>query len=161
MKNQNSEPNLKSLKYAEEIARAVLDQQFNSIDSLITGASVLIGLTSVLIGIILAGGITKNELYSTSIIVISLCGLISSLFLALFAAKSTDFKYIFHPRKLWEYTAENELEIRKQVYSKVTEAFEDNEIILKSRWNLLRYSMIILIFSVILLTISIVMNLAR
>jgi len=151
MSTDNNEPDIENLKYAENLALKVLDQQIHSVDSLNYGASVLVGLISILIGVVIAIGIPEDYNYTSLLFCISIGGFASSLILVLISAKSSDFKYIYHPRALWNHTGDDELTFRKHVYSNITYSYEENKRLLNQKWNYLRNSLYLLICSIIVL----------
>ena len=153
--------NVENLKYAENLGIKLLDKQFESIDVLNNSAGVLVGMISVFFGIVLATGIPNDMNETTILFIISLLGFATSLAVALYAASSSQYRYIATPEKLWELTIENELNFRKKVFSNINSSFEKNKEILDEKWNYLRWAYILIMISICILIIYIALNIGR
>jgi hypothetical protein len=159
--NEYSPQNIDSLKYADNNLQRILDQQLNSVDSLLTSVSILIGLAGILAGVIMAWGIPEKFTFSTFFLFLTLVALIFSIFLSLFAALSVDYQYGYDPNKLWEHTGDSELEIIQQVYSENTRAYKSNRDLLRKKWGSLRKSTIEIVLAILAMSIYIILTIGK
>ena len=156
--NKYDEPNIESLKYAEGVARDIITKQIESIDTLVTGASILIGFSGVLIGILLTGELPEKYSFAFWALVVALICILDSLIFALLAAKSTIYNYLFNPRKLWELTVYSEITILTRVYERMVVDIETNTKILAKKWEMMLISMAFLFVGIFSMVIYIIVS---
>lgn len=128
-----------------------LNTQFQSIDSLNTKASVVIGFIGVIIGISLSLYPHSNSYLFGS----SMALFLVSIFFSFSAYKSESYRRDPEPRTLTvNYLMEDDKKVKKQLIDNFIQSYEDNNNRIKKKAGNINYSLILLFIGLILIILS-------
>lgn len=133
--------------------KEALNTQFQSIDSLDTKASVIMGFVGVIIGISL-------NLYSDKNLLLFVGGMLLFLgaaFLSSYAYMVKGYRKDPEPRGLTEkYLRENDKKVRKQLIDNYIQSFEHNKNEIEKKAKYINYSLALMFIGLISLILSII-----
>ncbi len=142
-------PKTLELIYSE--VKDALNIQFQSIDSLNTKASIIIGFVGVIIGISLNLYPYGNSYLFGSCMTFFLV----STFFSFFAYKTESYRRDPEPRQLTKkYLREDNKKVRKQLIDNFIQSYEDNKNRIEKKARHINYSLISLFIGLILLILS-------